>query len=113
MNWQDADLYARDYDGDGTDNPDPIPYPVIVDYNWEIYLAYRYPCETQACKDSCWVTPQHQLLDQGLVTVEDTCSVPDGETTCTQCGWGSVEEADLRAILDNILPPVWCGEGIP
>ncbi len=113
IDWEDASKYAKDWDGDGTENTDHVPFTVIADYNRILWQTYRHPCSPTdtTCTNSCWVTPQHQLVNQGLATIDDTCSVPQGGTTCSQCGWSTAIEADLRALLDDVLPPKWCGEG--
>ena len=117
IDWEDADKYAKDWDGDGSINTAPTPFPVIADYQTTLWKMYRYACDpaNSTCTGSCWVTPQHQLVDQGLATVDDSCSASSPTSACPTdgCGWGTATETELRALLDDILPPKWCGEGRP
>ena len=109
---QDAALWHHgiDFDGDGT--IDVLDVPVLADTDRGLWNHYIQDCSELGifCQFSCHVTPQHQIMDRGLITVDDKCSVPDGETTCEQCGY---DDADVRATFDALLPPQWCGSAQP
>jgi hypothetical protein len=112
INWEDAYKWSTDWDNDGTVNAEPLEIPVIADFDDSLWNSYVQDCSVIGlpCVFTCHVTPQDQMFDQGLVTVDDTCSVPEGETMCTQCGYS---DAHVRSVLDAILPPAWCGEATP
>lgn len=111
INWEDAYKWSTDWDNDGTPNAEPLQIPVIADFDDSLWNMYTEDCGSDIlCIYTCKVTPQDQMFDQGLVTVDDTCSIPPGGTTCTQCGYS---DSHVRDVLDTILPPVWCGEATP
>jgi len=109
---QDAALWQRGTDHDGDGETDVLEVKVLADTDGGLWEHYIQDCSEIGffCQLSCHVTPQHQIMDRGMITVDDKCSVPDGESQCTECGYN---DADVRAELDAILPPKWCGEARP
>ncbi|UCF67306.1 MAG: hypothetical protein JSV80_16270, partial [Acidobacteriota bacterium] len=72
---------------------------------------YKEDCGSDLfCQLSCYVTPQNQTFDQGTVTVDDNCTRTDGSSTCTPCGYN---ETYTRSVLEQVLPPEWCGTAGP
>lgn len=85
---------------------------VIADTDGKLWKKYVEPCGSDImCQFSCYVTPQSQIFDQGGVVVDDGCSrkgnPPSGQ--CVACGY---DDAHTKKVLDQILPPKWCGEAI-
>jgi hypothetical protein len=93
--WQDADTWANhwDHDGDGTDDP-PLDITVIADTDGGLWSMYAI----------CPVTPQDQIMDQGMVNVDDACNLSN---LCGTCGYNDTR---VRNALDLILEPQSCGE---
>jgi hypothetical protein len=106
--WEDAHNWAYEFDHDETGPyQPPLKNLVIADTDRGIWNAYKENCGSDLfCQLTCHVTPQHQLLDPGLVTVDDPCAL-NGGTTCDGCGY---DDATVRAHLDATLPPKWCGQ---
>ena len=98
--WEDAEVWSRDWDDDGTDNAEgPLEFPVIADTDgglWDMYAV-------------CPWYYQDQVIDQGLVTVDDPCVLEPGNL-CATC---SNSDAYMRSVFDSIVPPKWCGEATP
>ena len=96
--FKDAVIWAKDWDDDGTSNPEgPLEFPVIADTDGGLWNLYA----------ECGWYYQDQVIDQGLVTVDDPCVLAD---ICAHC---SNSDAYMRGVLDSIVPPKWCGEATP
>jgi hypothetical protein len=108
----DAAMWQSGYDHDGDGNVDTLNIPVLADTDDGLWNHYKQDCSELGlpCLFSCNVTPQHQIMDRGMITVDDKCSVPEGGSQCQECGY---DDADVRAVLDELLPPKWCGEARP
>lgn len=107
----DAHLWAYGTDHDGNGEADTLLVTVIADTDRWLWENYIEDCGGNPfCAFSCHVTPQHQIIDRGRVTVVDKCSVPEGQSTCEECGYN---DAAVRAQLDSVLPDRWCGEALP
>jgi hypothetical protein len=115
VDWKDAKKWHLGNDGAHT----PL-YPeiiVLADDDYGLWTRFHQSCndltpgslDREDCDNSCPYTPQAQVIDQGGVTVSDTCARPPGEVECTQCGYS---DSYYRKVLDDILPAVWCGESI-
>ncbi len=115
VDWTDAQYWANSFDFDGTGPyTPPLKITVLADTDGGIWDRFVQPCLGGAdCINNCWVTPQYQVFDQAGVTVEDTCYSPDDTVACIQCGWSAGIETHLRAVLDALVPPAWCGEATP
>lgn len=108
IDWEDAHqwAYVRDFDGAGPYEP-PLNVLVIADTDRYLWDNYKEACGSDIfCQLMCHVTPQHQMLDQGKVTVDDPCS--GGQTGCSDgCGYS---DSKVRTTLDGLLPVKWCGQ---
>ena len=101
VDWADADRWANkyhDFDGDGTYADDALQFLVLADTDgWLFNNLSGCPLFTPAAE---------QIWDQGGVIVADPC-----QFLCS--GSCSPNDARVRAKLDAILPPEWCGEATP
>ena len=93
-NWLDAWTWANSFDP-------PLEFTVIADTDGGLWSRYLDP------NGGCNYVPQGQIFDQGTVTVDDPCT---GSGCPSGCGY---DDTHVRAVLDAILPPVWCGEASP
>jgi hypothetical protein len=102
--------HGSDHDGDGA--ADVLDIQVLADTDRGLWNHYIQDCSELGlfCSLSCHVTPQHQIMDRGMITVDDKCSVPEGQSQCEECGYN---DAAVRQVLDDLLPPKWCGEARP
>ena len=113
VDWQDAHRWA--YSGAYFPVLDPR-IVVLADPDGSSWNRFSQSCADLTgipytdCTDTCPYTPQAQVIDQGGVTVSDTCARPPGSSECTQCGYS---DSYYRTVLDSILPAAWCGEAIP
>lgn len=98
--WEDAAVWATDWDDDGTLNPEgPLEFPVIADTDGGLWNAYTV----------CPWYYQDQVIDQGMVTVDDPCVWESGDI-CAHC---SNSDAYMRGVFDTLVPTKWCGEATP
>ena len=113
VDWEDANYWANN----DTLFPKLDPSIVVLaDPNDSLWTRFAQSCDDLTgfdyddCMATCPYTPQAQVIDQGGLTVSDTCARPPGEVECTQCGYS---DSYYRMVLDSILPPAWCGEATP
>ncbi|MEW5806867.1 MAG: hypothetical protein AB1756_05940 [Acidobacteriota bacterium] len=101
VDWEDANYWAyeKDFDGTGSYTP-PLKFTVVADTDGGLWDMYTDPFPL------CQVTPQGQIIDQGLVTTYDPCVNP----CLTGCGYS---DSEVRDHLNAILPAKWCGEATP
>ena len=84
--------YEMDFDYDGT--VDPLDIMVIADVDGLLWGLYS----------ECPLTPQDQIHDQGLVNVDDACTLGN---LCGSCGYS---DSHVRTVLEGILPTRRCGQ---
>lgn len=114
VDWQDAKKWA-----DGNDGAHTVLDPkitVLADPDYSAWNRFMQDC-TGLGSCACNYTPQYQIIDQGGITVSDTCAVPNPDTCtpdidceCMECGYSDTQ---ARKVIEAILPPEWCGQATP
>jgi hypothetical protein len=115
VNWEDARKWQ-----DGNDGAHPPLDPritTLADPDYSAWNRIMQDCSSHPdC--ACNYTPQYQIIDQGGITVSDTCSIPDPDNCdpgieiceCMQCGYNDTQ---ARKVIESILPAEWCGKATP